>query len=251
MKHFCFTVVFGVITLLPSFSQDLPSHFFTTSLENAGPPRYHSESDSIVFTYEAENTRIQPRYVGIAFEHENFVPVHELGYIDNKDNDGTFVSRVYYYFLPIDEKIENFSAVHYRYVVDGIWIEDPLNFLSIKKFSTRKISVAEIPVERAILPRSPFIIDGDAQAKVVQFIYHADPGEEIFLAGSFNNWDPFVYLLSENLTTPGRYEIKIRLLPGSYQYNYYYRGRRVKDPLNIQSSYDIEGYEYSFFSIKS
>ena len=245
-------MIFLGILHFPGFSQDLSSHLLITGLESAGPPAYHSESDSLIFTYQAQRDRFQPRYVGIAFEHEDFVPVYELQYFDTRDDEGLLLSRVYYHFLPIDETIETLNTLHYRYIVDGIWISDPKNPRSIQKFSGRKLSVAEIPVERSVLPENPVIINDDnLLAKMVHFVYHADSGEEVFLAGSFNNWDPFMYSMNEHPANPGRYEIRIRLLPGNYQYNYYYRGRRVKDPLNVQSSYDIEGYEYSFFSIES
>ncbi len=210
----------------------------------------------MVFTYQtkqADHNRFQPRYVGIAFEHENFVPIHEMRYVDSVESiDGGRSSRVYYYILPIDGNAENISTVYYRYIVDGVWIEDPSNPSSIRKISGVKISAAKVSENRTILPVSPRIFnDSRSYSKIVHFMYRGNSGENIFLAGNFNNWDPFMYRLNENSDDPGMYEIRIRLLPGEYHYNYYYQGRRIKDPLNLQWTYDIEGYEYSYFSVGS
>ena len=252
MKKKIFATLWFISVLFPSFSQSLSSHRYIAGLTEATSPVYHVDSDSIVFTYQAQDGRFQPRYVGIVFAHENFIPVYELQYFDSKDDAGNFLSRVYYIFLPIDEQIETLAEIQYRYIVDGSWIADPLNPSFVQKIGGGMISLMPMPAKRKIPSVSP-LIDGDedGHAKVVTFLYQADPGEEVFLAGSFNNWDPFMYPLTENPVIPGKYEIKIRLLPGRYQYNYYYRGRRVKDPLNAQSSYDIEGYEYSLFLVKS
>lgn len=249
MKQLRFIIFFSLAALFPAFSQVFSTHLFITGLENAGPPVYHATSDSMVFTYQVSASRFQPRHVSIAFEHENFVPLREMDYVEAVDGDIT--SRVYYYFLPINNDIVELSAINYLYVVDGAWIEDPLNPLSTSKFSGRKLSLVKIPNDRMLLPASPLIMDDEnAYSKLVRFIYYAEPEEKVFLAGSFNNWDPFMYPLSEDPVEAGKYEIVIRLLPGDYWYNYYYKGRPVPDPLNIQSSYDIEGYEHSFFSFE-
>jgi hypothetical protein len=172
-----------------------------------------------------------------------------MQYVDQRDDDDRLVSRVYFFFLPLSPDIQNLDRLAYRYVVDGAWLEDPLNPAYIEKLSGRRMSVASLPAQRQTLPVSPEIRSEmeDSRSKLVKFRFFADPGQQVNLAGSFNNWDPFMYPMKER--SPGEYELTLRLLPGDYHYNYYYRGRRITDPLNVRSSYDIEGYEYSTFTV--
>ncbi|WP_169730399.1 glycogen-binding domain-containing protein [Salinispira pacifica] len=233
-------------------ADDLARHLFIAGLDEAQAPVYHSPSDSLVFTYENNLQRHQPRYVGVAFEHEQFSRIHEMQYFDTRNAQGELESRVYFLFLQVDREIEDLESIRYRYVIDGIWTEDPRNPESRRKLSGRKISVVQLPEQRQIRPRSPVVLEASSgRSRVVRFIYKGEPGQSIYLAGSFNNWDPFMYRLEEHPRDPGNYEIELRLLPGEYHYSYYYKGRAIQDPLNIQSSYDIDGSVYSYFSIDS
>jgi hypothetical protein len=244
-------LIYLVFMTAAAGAQDLAAHLYIKGLEEASAPVYHQGSDSMVFTYQAETGRFQPRHVGISFEHEQFAIVHDMQFVDRRDGDGNLLSRVYFLFVPLTRDIEALQLLRYRLIVDGTWIEDPLNPAYEVKISGRRVSLASLPAEREILPISPEIrsIDETSRSKLVQFRFFGDPGQQVYLAGSFNNWDPFMYPLREKAGNPGEYELTIRLLPGEYHYNYYYRGRRIKDPLNVRSSYDIEGYEYSTFSV--
>jgi hypothetical protein len=244
-------LLYILLAALPVTGQELAAHLYIKGLEQASAPTYHQGSDSMVFTYQAEADRFQPRHVGVSFGHEQFARIHDMQFTDRRDEDGRLLSRVYFLFIPLTPDIEALEQLEYRYIVDGIWIEDPLNPMFREKISGRRVSLAQLPSEREILPVSPEInpVSETSRSKLVQFHFFGDPGQQVFLAGSFNNWDPFMYPLREKIESPGEYELTIRLLPGEYHYNYYYRGRRIKDPLNVRSSYDIEGYEYSTFSV--
>ena len=63
----------------------------------------------------------------------------------------------------------------------------------------------------------------------VTFSVHADPGSRVFLAGSFNNWDP----AAKELTDPngtGLYSGAVDLAPGTYQYKFVIDGTWCADP---------------------
>ena len=59
----------------------------------------------------------------------------------------------------------------------------------------------------------------NSQTNSVKFVYEGNSGEKIRLAGSFTNWDSFIYYLKE--TKVGYYEIEIPLPPGTYYYTFY------------------------------
>ncbi len=251
MKRFISIIYILFFCVSALSSQELAAHLYIRGLESASAPVYHPGSDSVIFSYQVKEMRFQPRHVGISFEHERFASVHEMQYVDRRDEENRLVSRVYFHFLPLTPEIQNLERLAYRFVVDGAWLEDPLNPAFVEKLSGRRMSVAQLPPERETLPVSPEIRreTDQGRSKLVKFRFFADPGQRVNVAGSFNNWDPFMYVMRE--ATPGEYELTLRLLPGDYHYNYYYRGRRIIDPLNVRSSYDIEGYEYSTFSVDS
>jgi 1,4-alpha-glucan branching enzyme len=75
----------------------------------------------------------------------------------------------------------------------------------------------------------------DVPSGAVTFRFDAFPRETIYVAGSFNNWDPFMYVMKEK--EPGHYELILNLPPGTYQYIFFYRGERHLDQNNLMSVY--------------
>jgi len=70
---------------------------------------------------------------------------------------------------------------------------------------------------------------GKPKTKRVTFKVTADPGSKIFLAGSFNNWDPS----SKEMTDPkgtGQFAVTLPLAPGTYQYKFVINGAWCVDP---------------------
>jgi len=172
------------------------------------------------------------RYVGIAFAHEEFRKVH----IYERNEHG-----VLFYFYPIPKGVH---CLEYRIVIDGLWTTDPKNPLRTRAAAGISMSHFEIPPRTDdLFLRSPVIrADGS-----VEFNLRAPSGREIFLSGSFNGWDPYMYRLAE--VSPGLYSFTIRLLPGTYYYIFQFGGRKYLDTLNPQRGQDMDGYEISVLSV--
>ena len=68
--------------------------------------------------------------------------------------------------------------------------------------------------------------------KSVTFTIHADKGKSVYLAGSFNDWDPTAKKMTFKA---GVYQAAIKLAPGDYQYKFVIDGIWCADPENINS----------------
>ena len=73
----------------------------------------------------------------------------------------------------------------------------------------------------------------------VHFIYKGEKGLTIHLAGTFTNWDPWIYTLNE--TKPGFYELNLPLPRGKYSYNYYIGLTPIVDNTNPNKAYTTDG----------
>ena len=67
------------------------------------------------------------------------------------------------------------------------------------------------------------------KGKEVSFQFVAEPGSEVFVAGTFNNWDPKQYPLRDNPDS-GHYKTKLVLAPGRYEYKFVVNGEWLADP---------------------
>jgi hypothetical protein len=172
------------------------------------------------------------RSVGIAFAHEEFREIH----IFERNEHG-----VLFYFYPIPEDAR---SLEYRLVIDGLWISDPKNPLKVRAAGGVVLSRFEIPPGAGgIVLKSP-VIRGDGS---VEFNLAAPSGRQIYLSGSFNGWDPYMYRLRE--VRPGLYSFTLRLLPGTYYYIFQAEGKKYLDLLNPNRGQDSEGYEISVLSV--
>jgi hypothetical protein len=168
------------------------------------------------------------RYVGIAFAHEEFREVH----LFERNEHG-----VLFYFYPIPEALR---SLDYRLVIDGLWTSDPKNPLKLRAAGGIILSRFEIPPEEIELSLKSPVIRNDGS---VEFNLAAPSGSRIYLSGSFNGWDPYMYRLNE--VRPGLYSFTLRLLPGTYSYIFQAEGKKYLDLLNPNRGQDGEGYEIS------
>ena len=67
------------------------------------------------------------------------------------------------------------------------------------------------------------------KTKRVTFKVHADPGSKVFLAGSFNNWDPAAKELTDPKGT-GLFSGTVNLVPGTYEYKFVINSTWCVDP---------------------
>ena len=58
--------------------------------------------------------------------------------------------------------------------------------------------------------------------RAVEFVFEDAPGKEVFLAGSFNNWQMTTPMSDQK--SPGVYTKRLLLEPGEYQYKFVVNG---------------------------
>ena len=61
-----------------------------------------------------------------------------------------------------------------------------------------------------------------AGRRAVEFVFEDAPGKEVFLAGSFNNWQMTTPMSDQK--SPGVYTKRLLLEPGEYQYKFVVNG---------------------------
>jgi hypothetical protein len=250
MKHFTgLTILFliiGNIYAIDTESSQFMDHLL--SIRKPGAPEVFE--DTVIFTAPSSF-----RKVGIAFAHERYAEIHWFrklmvsGEVDIPARNSK--SQPTHQVIPVDSGIlfhvyqgkEKLKELEYRLIVNGLWIADPANADSRIDPSTGLVnSLVSLPE----LPEKPSVTD--APPGSVLFSYTAAPGERITLAGSFNNWDPFMYTLKE--TSPGRYSLTLPLPPGVYHYFFIHKGARFLDPYNPKTAYTREGQAASEVVVK-
>ena len=180
----------------------------------------------VVFTATAK-----ARHVAIAFEHEKYSKMHSFRrLVPDKEAGSVLLEPVLFYIMELPEKM---SMLKYRLVVDGLWTHDPEN--KNEEFDSQNritVSTLTFPPRRDIKTR---VIDG----KMVNFVYVGQPGKKISVAGSFNNWDPFMYFMEE--TSSGIYELNLNLPHGTHVYSYFLGTDMHFDNTNPEHYYDEDG----------
>jgi len=81
---------------------------------------------------------------------------------------------------------------------------------------------------------------GSSKGKKVEFQVTAEPGSEVYVAGSFNNWDPKKNRMKDN---PGSGHCKATLVlpPGRYEYKFVVNGEWISDPNCAESALNNQG----------
>jgi 1,4-alpha-glucan branching enzyme len=75
--------------------------------------------------------------------------------------------------------------------------------------------------------------------------------KKIFLAGSFNDWQPSdAKFLMKDDDGDGIWSITVKLAPGSYQYKYVIDGKWTQDPYGPEEAADGFGGRNSKFEVK-
>ncbi len=177
------------------------------------------------------------RHAGIAFENENFQHIHSFQRL-KRHTDADEQISVLFFIMPIPEGMRE---LRYRLVIDGLWTTDPLNQNTVFDYTTgMSLSVLKIPYQKEYKTK----IEDNGSTK---FVYLGETGKKIYLAGSFNHWDPFMYMLEE--IVPGRYELYLPLPRGRWLYAYFRDGMQIPDTTNETRVYTSDGRTASVIEV--
>ncbi|MGP1439620.1 MAG: isoamylase [Treponema sp.] len=198
-----------------------------------------SSAPKIVDKYIVFTASSSSRHVAVAFEHEKYAVLHSFRrLVPDKEAGSVLLEPVLFYIMEIPE---NMTKLRYRLSFDGLMTQDPLNANEEFDFENRMtVSTVTFPPRRDIRTR---IIDG----KSVNFVYVGVPHLKISVAGSFNNWDPFMYFMEE--TSEGIYELTLPLPKGTYTYSYFLGTEMKVDITNHERSYGADGKVVSVLTL--
>jgi hypothetical protein len=203
-----------------------PLHLAVSAAEKAAAP-------ALLYDYALFTASFAARSVGIVFQHEDFKTIHPMQ-----------INRYGVFFLVYPLPVGTDEPLRYRYVVDGAWVRDPLNGESTRDPLTgTTLSVLRYPRISDEKPGVYRILDG----RRATFTFRAGPDERVFLSGSFNDWDPFMYPMAE--VEPGLYRVSLDLSPGIQRYGFVVEGEILVDPLNPESAFSRDGLRVSVLSV--
>ena len=206
-------------------------------LRRALPPRYIRVMDwkhygsrgkilnkGILFTYSG----YRARKVFLAGNFSNWrpIPLH-------RNTRG-----VYYYILPVRDleskleiKAENY-VFRYKFLVDGIWMSDPVNKNRVDDGLGAYVSnfrLYEQDVNRYITVRTigEPALNGE---RLVEFAIYLPRVQNLSLVGVFNNWNPEHDQMVKG--KDGIFRLRLKLKPGEYVYKFIADGRWILDRYN-------------------
>jgi hypothetical protein len=216
-----------------AFSQTFESidmHLKLQTQERGQAPEYMQ--GQVFFSYSEQ----QPvRRVGVAFQHEDFRRVHP--FMRNEHN--TFVLN---YTPPKDAE-----RLVYRLVIDGLWRADPENPQRVNLQGDVRASVVELPATAQ--KKRPATTE--TQQGKVTFRLAAEQAGRVAVAGSFNQWDPFMHPLRPSSPQDNHYSLSLDLPRGTHYYYFVVDGRRMPDPHNPNMLRTREGSYVSVLRVDS
>lgn len=220
---FCVVLNAEEASMIDGIESDIYLHMVSDIIRVA-PPKLVDKY--IIFTAKAD-----ARHVGIAFAHENYAKTHSFRrLVPDKEAGSVLLEPLLFYIMELPEDTE---CLKYRLVVDGLWTSDPVNHNEEFDMEMRMtVSTLTVPPRHDIKTR---IIDG----RIIKFVYVGEPHKRISVAGSFNNWDPFMYFMHEK--TDGVYEISLPLPKGTHIYSYFLGTKMCVDSTNPTRYYSVDG----------
>ena len=240
MKKFYFiaTALMFLISLPVSAKEDTQPSDFTYEYKEIASQilsvsRPYEKDGHIVFT-----AKDGPRHIGIAFDFENYQIIHSFQKKSNYDMDGKPTDTYFFYILQTPDELKSIS---YRLVVDGLWTTDPLN--DSKKYdASTGIYLSTLRLNREIKQ-----VTETKKTEGVHFVYKGKSGEKIRLAGTFSNWDSWIYEMKE--TSYGVYELYLPLPKGTYYYSYYHGTKSMPDRTNPDRAFSKDGRIVSLLTV--
>jgi alpha-amylase/alpha-mannosidase (GH57 family) len=194
-----------------------------------------------LFTFDAPDAM----EVYVAGEFNGWSPTADLM---EKDKDG-----VWAIVLPLDT-----GRYEYKFVIDGVWQEDPNNPEMVPDPYGGNNSVlmvgevARAPAKTAAAKVAVAVVDGDLGSPVavkggIRFTFEAPDANEVYVAGEFNGWSPTADLMTKG--DDGIWRIILPVGPGRYEYKFVVDGNWQEDPQNPDSVPDPYGGSNSVLNV--
>ena len=240
MKRILFLSLFFTFSVANFFAKEIPIEKDLYEYNNLVAKINKVTSPVVTENYVIFTADASSRFVGIAFDFENYQNIHPFQIRKTKDVDGNTRNSILFYLLERPAKLKNIS---YRLIIDGLWTSDPNNENKIYD-PTSGISISTVHLGL----RKPEITNA-TEYDGVKFIYQGESGQQIRLGGTFTNWDSWIYELKE--TKPGFYELIIPLPEGTYYYNYYLGMNSIVDKTNPKKAYTSDGRISSVIEVPS
>lgn len=217
---FCSSFAFG------AENTEIKPYFYDKIIREIEKPQAPVVTDDyIVFTSDASH-----RFVGIAFDFENFQIIHPFQILHTYGIEGEETNSVMFFCY---ERKHQVSSIKYRLVMDGLWTTDPNN--PIKEYDEDiNLYFSEVNNLGALE-----IATKQTEQNTTHFIYKGESGLDLRLAGNFTNWDPWIYTMKE--TRPGVYELDLPLPTGKYYYSYFAGLVPILDNTNPDKVYTDDG----------
>ncbi len=123
----------------------------------------------------------------------------------------------------------------YKLMVDDIWINDPNNTNVITDDSGQPVSYFELKEDFIPGATYPLWLEKD----LYQFKYENISAKSVSLVGDFNNWNPYLTILTN--MGAGEFFVKVRLKPGIHSYCFVVDDEWKADPNNLNQYSDRTG----------
>ncbi|MCC5816206.1 MAG: carbohydrate-binding module 48 [Leptospira sp.] len=206
------------------------------SLKRAISPRYirlldiHKYANSgnilnkgVLFTYSG----IRKKHVAICgnFSQWECLPMRKNRY------------GIFYILIPptaIDSNYSKLEIYDYKFKTEGIYEYDKTNPSKIPDASGSEMSryyLEDVDPDRyASVEVLEDSADEESLLRTVHFKLHLPDKDTVAIIGSFNNWNYESDYLKK--TKDGSFEIKLKLLPGTYHYKFIADGEEITDKYN-------------------
>jgi 1,4-alpha-glucan branching enzyme len=144
---------------------------------------------------------------------------------------------VWYYFLT------KLKPTRYKFMVDGIWINDPVNSEKEDDESGSYVSMI-VPMGNGDNNKLTYRF---ISRQTVEFRLFKPKARFVSIVGDFNNWNPENDLLEKK--KDGVWSLKKKLFPGIYKYKYIVDGQWMVDLYNPRTARDSAEGVCSFIKV--
>lgn len=238
MKRFSL-IIAGILLCCVLYAQDYYKEIETYEYNNLINSINKVQEPIVTDKYIVFTAETGPRFVGIAFDFENYQTIHPFKIKNSRDFNDEIISSIMFFSL---ERPADLTEISYRLVIDGLWTPDPVNANNYYDAETG-VSLSKVEIG-STLP----VVTGTNSESITRFIYNGESGKTVRIGGTFTNWDSWIYELEE--TSPGFYEISIPLPQGKYYYNYFLGMKAITDKTNPEKAYTEDGRISSVITVQ-